>query len=126
MIGAEGAAHEASRAGTVQARSRGTRSIVLAWAIAASIVVHAAILIATLPGGKPGIPKAAPPELRATLIPSESAPEPGPEIPVPVPPVLAAMPDTEGLADEILDEMTKIRSIIELVEKEFRYSLEHT
>jgi TonB family protein len=98
VIGAEGAADEASRAGTVQARSRGTRSIVLAWAIAASIVVHAAILIATLPGGKPGIPKAAPPELRATLVPSESAPEPGPEIPVPVPPVLAATPERSSFA----------------------------
>ena len=98
MIGAEGATHEASRAGTVQARSRGARSIVLAWAIAASIVVHAAILISTLPGGKPGIPRPAPPELRATLVPAEPTPEPGIEVPVPAPPVLAAMPERSSFS----------------------------
>jgi TonB family protein len=98
VIGAEGATHEASRAGTVQARSRGARSIVLAWAIAASVFVHAAVLIATLPGGKPGIPRAGPPELRATLVPAEPAPEPGPEVPVPVPPVLAAIPERSTFA----------------------------
>jgi TonB family protein len=98
VIGAEGATHEASRAGTVQASSRGTRSIVLAWAIATSIVVHAAILIATLPGGNPGIPRAAPPELRATLVPAEPAPETGPETPIPVAPVLAALPERSTFA----------------------------
>lgn len=90
--GAASAAHETSRAGTVQAGSRGARSIVLAWAVAASIVVHAAVLIATLPGGRPGIPRSTSIELQATLV-EAPAREQGPEQPAPVPPVLAALPD---------------------------------
>jgi TonB family protein len=92
VIGAGGAAHEASRAGTVQAGSRGARPIVLAWAIAASVVVHAALLIATLPGGKPGLAHA-PPALRASLVAVEIEPQRGAEVPAPVPPVLTANPD---------------------------------
>jgi TonB family protein len=97
VIGADGATQEASRAGTVHARSRGARPIVLAWAIVASVVVHAAILIASLPGGKPGIPEAAPPALRASIVSAELEPRAGPEMPVPVPPMLTTNPDHSTL-----------------------------
>lgn len=90
--GAPSATLEATRAGTVQAGSRGVRPIVLAWAVVASIAVHAAFLIATLPGGKPGIPQSTSLELQATLV-AVPATEQGPEQPIPVPPVLAALPD---------------------------------
>jgi len=86
VIGA-GSAHEASRADAVQAGSRGVRPIVLGCAVAASVVVHAAVLMATLGGGRPDVPSGRSPGIEATLVPAP--PTPAPEQPTPVPPILA-------------------------------------
>lgn len=81
-----------SRAGSAQATARGARPIVLAWAIVASIALHAVVLIATLPGGRRGAEHAVPSDLQATLVvlPAPPAP-PRPEQP-PIT-VLTAAPD---------------------------------
>jgi TonB family protein len=64
--------------------------MVLAWAIAASVVLHAAVLIATLPGGRPGTPLPGAPDLRVSL---EFAPPRQEASHVPEPAVVATMPD---------------------------------
>ena len=97
MIEDVGAAGEASRAGTVHT-SRGARPIVFAWALAVSVLVHAAILMALLPGGRPGTPAAKLPELRASLIEAPTTPEVISEVPAPISPVITAMPDRSPLA----------------------------
>jgi TonB family protein len=90
VIGA-GSAHEASRADAVQAGARGVRPIALGCAVAASVVVHGALLIATLGGGKPDVGWNRSPGIEATLV--QAPPEQALEQPTPVPPVLALLPD---------------------------------
>ncbi|MFO1313823.1 MAG: TonB family protein [Burkholderiales bacterium] len=64
----------------------------MACALAASLIVHAAILVATLPGGTSGVAPGTSIELRATLVPTPAR-ERSPEQPARVPPVLAALAD---------------------------------
>jgi TonB family protein len=96
VIDDAGAAGEASRAGTVHT-SRGARPIVFACALAVSVLVHAAILIALLPGGRAGMPAAKLPELRASLVQAPVTAEAISEVPARISPVLTAMPDRSPL-----------------------------
>jgi TonB family protein len=66
--------------------------------VAASLAVHAALLIALLPGGKPGLQSAVPSSLTVDLVERSLAPEPTVEAPAPVPPVLAAMRSPSPIA----------------------------
>lgn len=93
MIGDRLASPETLRAGPVH-ETRGTRSFVLAWAVAASVAVHAAIVISTLAGGARGAPQLQPMMLEATLVgPARVAAE-IPELLEPSTPVLTAMAPT--------------------------------
>jgi outer membrane biosynthesis protein TonB len=89
VIGNGSASHETLGAVTAQARARGVRPIVLAWAVVASMAVHGALMIASLPGGKPGLPQVPAPALRASLVPVAPSPVADTPAPAPIPPLLA-------------------------------------
>jgi len=91
VIGAGSATQDVSRAGTAQQRSRGVRPIVLAWAVVASVAVHAGLLVATLPGGPPGVPQLRPPDLKVSIAPAEAEIETRVDVPVVAPTVLSAL-----------------------------------
>jgi TonB family protein len=70
--------------------SRRIRSLTLLWALAASLVVHAALVVATLPGGRAGIAAMTPQTLEATLRPAQTPPPETPVIATPAPSVLTS------------------------------------